>query len=102
MYYYLKDKTVHSTTDVKEWSKVYRKERIVKRQELGPWLISTVFLALDHSFGDGPPLLFETMVFPNGDWGDLECERYATYEEAEKGHDAMVAKWREKLAQISA
>lgn len=26
--------------------------------------VSTVFLGLDHSYGTGPPLLFETMVFP--------------------------------------
>ena len=25
--------------------------------------ISTVFLGLDHNFGEGPPLVFETMVF---------------------------------------
>lgn len=25
--------------------------------------VSTIFLGLDHSFGPGPPLLFETMVF---------------------------------------
>lgn len=50
--------------------------------------VSTVFLGLDHSFGDGPPLLFETMVCRNKvDWG--ECWRYTTWEEAEAGHRQM-------------
>ncbi len=46
--------------------------------------ISTIFLGLDHGFDDGPPLLFETMIF-GGD-GDQDQWRYATWEEAEKGH----------------
>jgi hypothetical protein len=50
--------------------------------------VSTVFLALDHDFfGEGPPLLFETMVF--GGAQDGACYRYSTWEEAEAGHRAM-------------
>jgi hypothetical protein len=50
--------------------------------------VSTVFLGLDHSFfGHGPPMLFETMVFVNG--SSVDCERYATWDEAEAGH----ARW---------
>ena len=52
--------------------------------------VSTVFLGLDHQHFDGPPLLFETMVFV-GEHGD-EMERYSTWDEAVAGHDAMVAK----------
>lgn len=52
--------------------------------------VSTIFLSIDHQFGGGPPLLFETLVFG----GPLhhEMERYSTWEEAEKGHAEMVAK----------
>jgi len=47
--------------------------------------VSTVFLGLDHRFfGDGPPLLFETMIF--GGEHDGYQRRYATWEEAEAGH----------------
>ncbi len=46
--------------------------------------VSTVFLGLDHSWGSGPPLVFETMIF--GGPNDQYQERYATYEEAEAGH----------------
>lgn len=57
--------------------------------------VSTVWLGLDHSFGeDGPPLIFETMVFPKkGIWVDVDMERYSTEEEAVQGHQRMVKKW---------
>lgn len=64
-------------------------------------LVSTVWLGLDHSFGDGPPLIFETMVFPRGSLSDLECVRYATEEEAIKGHQAVVDRWTGLKGEIS-
>ncbi len=51
--------------------------------------ILTIFLGLDHQFGDGPPLLFETRIF--GGERDQECFRYSTYEQAENGHKHIVA-----------
>ncbi|HVL13455.1 MAG TPA: hypothetical protein VM529_12890 [Gemmata sp.] len=50
--------------------------------------VSTVFLALNHSFGSGPPALFETMIF--GGSHDYYQERYATAEEAREGHRRAV------------
>lgn len=59
----------------------------------GTW-ISTVWMGLDHSFGNGPPLIFETMVFTNrGDMRDLDSDRYSTEADALAGHAAMVEKW---------
>jgi hypothetical protein len=52
-------------------------------------LISTVFLGLDHNWGDGPPLLFETMVFLGGN--ATACYRYATRPEALAHHARLVA-----------
>jgi hypothetical protein len=46
--------------------------------------VSTVFLGINHNFGDGPPILFETMIF-DGKSSDRQW-RYATWEEAERGH----------------
>lgn len=60
---------------------------------VGPYRISTVFLALDHQYGDGPPLLYETMVFEGDGSKDLDMERYTTLEQAQAGHAAMVKKW---------
>lgn len=53
--------------------------------------VSTVFLGVDHAFfGDGPPILFETMVFAEGSWVDLLMERYTTWDEAKAGHEEIV------------
>ena len=52
--------------------------------------VSTVFLGLDMSFGHGPALLFETMVFVNG--VSETCDRYSTWAEAEQSHANMLAK----------
>lgn len=56
--------------------------------------VSTVLLGLDHSFSPRPhkPVIFETMVFEDGDMGGFEgiCERYCTKEEAAAGHRRMV------------
>jgi len=55
--------------------------------------VSTVFLGLDHRFGgEGPPILFETMVF--GGPHDGEMQRYATWDDAETGHKVLVGKLR--------
>jgi hypothetical protein len=50
--------------------------------------VSTVFLGLDHQFGNGEPLLFETMVF--GGPLDGEQDRYSTREAALAGHESTV------------
>lgn len=56
--------------------------------------VSTIFLGLDHKhFLDGPPILFETMVF--GGLHDGYQKRYTSREEALRGHQvacALVAK----------
>lgn len=65
-------------------------DRRVAKDEFGDVMVSTVFLVLNHAFGDGPPLWFETMVFGGPD--DQYCDRYTTWDEAKAGHDAVVAK----------
>jgi len=50
--------------------------------------VSTVWLGLDHSDGEGPPLIFETMVF--GGEHDDYTERYSTETQAKKGHARIV------------
>lgn len=48
--------------------------------------VSTVFLGLDHNFGGGPPLIFETMIFPSNNSSETGCWRYSTEAEALEGH----------------
>ena len=57
--------------------------------------VSTIFMGLDHSWGRGKPLIFETMVF--GGVLDNEMDRYSTWEEAEAGHASMVKRVNETL-----
>lgn len=40
-----------------------RQYKIVKQEYVGNYWVSTVWLGLDHGFGRGAPLIFETMVF---------------------------------------
>lgn len=63
---------------------------VAKTRFEGDVEVSTIFLGLDHNFwGEGPPILFETMIF--GGEHDQYQERYATWEEAEAGHEIAVA-----------
>jgi hypothetical protein len=64
-------------------------DRHVRHTEQGDVRVSTVFLGLDYNFsGRGPPHLFETMAFVGHD--SVGCDRYATWAEAEAGHDRWV------------
>lgn len=50
--------------------------------------VSTVFLGLDHSYNSTIPILWETMVF--GGLLNQEQQRYASFQEALKGHNEVV------------
>lgn len=66
--------------------------------QVGPYMVSTVWLGLDHSFGAGDPLIFETMVFPAEGWADPTernpafefQDRYASEQRAREGHAETV------------
>ena len=48
-----------------EWAATFEDSaaRKVARETIGDSDVSTAFLGLHHSFGEGPPLNWETMVF---------------------------------------
>jgi len=64
------------------------------KTDVGDYVVSTVDLGLDHSFGDGPPLYYETMIFKKKDdeidWGGEYQERYSTEEQAIIGHQKAI------------
>ncbi len=70
-------------------------DRSVAQTQGWDYRVSTVFLGIDHRFGgEGPPLVFETMVF--GGVNDQDQRRYATWDEAVAGHEEIVEDCREK------
>lgn len=77
-----------------EWAALMEngEARTVARDEVGDLTVSTVLLGLDHRFGgaDGPPVIFETMVFGHAIEAEFQW-RYATKEQALAGHRQVVA-----------
>ena len=54
-------------------------------------LISTVFLALDHNYFGGKPILFESMIF-GGKHDGLQW-RYHSWDEAREGHEQILKRF---------
>ena len=51
--------------------------------------VFTSFMGIDYNWGEGSPLLFETMVRKaNEEWMDIQ-RRYGTWEDAVKGHQEI-------------
>ena len=98
-HYILDENHEIKVVDLETWAKWFENAHEARRVKRTVYngvndneiVISTVFLGLDHNFFDeGPPILFETMVF--GGLLDQETERYATWNQAVRGHDQMVRK----------
>jgi hypothetical protein len=63
----------------------HRDTQVEKTQINDDVFVSTIFLTINHRHaGDGPPIVFETMVF--GGKLDGVQKRYCTVEDARKGH----------------
>jgi hypothetical protein len=77
-----------------------REECIVARDELadGRVLVSTTWIGLDHQFGEGPPLIYETMIFYEGYDGGLWQTRHTYRADALAGHAEALAWARDKVA----
>ena len=89
MYYDLEGAPI----DFTRWAEIHsdRKQKILKQETLNGRLVSTVYLGINHNYGEGEPLIFETMIFPEGEWQEDYCERYATKAQALEGHERAVA-----------
>lgn len=77
------------------WEEARKEKRTIVAQDTLPdgTFISTVFLGIDHGFMEEVPILFETMAFnkrkKDSKWAlgeDIYQMRYATWDEAKKGH----------------
>lgn len=79
-----------------EWLET-SKDRQVKLDTFGEIKCSTVFLGIDHNWGEGPPVLWETMIFG----GPMNGEQHRCaggIEQAEAMHAEMVDRLRAVLA----
>lgn len=101
-FYILEGKKAVKVAGLEEWSRRMDLENkhVAVTEVADGVVVSTVFLGMDHRYsiyGEGEPLLFETMVF--NDYGDDGTqERYSTWEEAEAGHARIVAEQRQRLS----
>lgn len=77
-------------TDLMTWVEFFDdiNNRRVAKDIINGVKISTIFLGIDHNFGEGKPLLFETMIF--GGKHDQYQERYPNWNEALAGHKKAV------------
>jgi len=93
--------------DMDEWANFMQRDfeersRVGNTETATMW-VSTVFLGVDHNYrNDGPPILFETMVFSREKyprefrgkigWSreDFHTYRYATWDDALTGHNTTV------------
>lgn len=77
-----------------DWAQSFEdwRKRIVGLTHIGSIRVSTVWLGLDHSYGEGPPLIFETMPHDEvkDEWMDQHMRRYSTIEQARAGHLEVV------------
>lgn len=100
----------------KRWAELNRDEsykRVARTVLSDGTVISTVWLGLNHQFGFGLPVIFETMVFrrefkegekPNDEnASEMDMDRYSTEEEAIAGHKKIVHRWlmRHKLRVVN-
>lgn len=91
MMYILENKIpvpAQSNDDYGQWFNTPGNRRVAETT-VGDSVVSTVFLGIDHRFGEThQPQFFETMIF--GGVRHEEMYRYATWDEAEAGHWGVV------------
>jgi hypothetical protein len=80
------DHSIRPVGSMEEWCQWYEKAHCsIDWAGNAELYVSTIFLGLNRNwFGEGPPILFETMVF-GGEYNELTF-RYSTYDEAIAGH----------------
>ncbi len=83
--------------DLMTWARFFedKDNRRVALDVIGDSQISTVFLGCDHNWGEGEPLLFETMIFGGKRGG--EQWRWHTWQEAEEGHKKIVEELKQSI-----
>lgn len=78
---------IEPARDLLAWARWFETaDRHIGDEQIGACRVSTIFLGIDHSFGGGPPVLFETMVFTDDSGAESWSERCCTHAEALEMH----------------
>lgn len=94
-YRLLPDHSIEPVDDLTVWAQEFEQNRRVARDQVDDYVVSTVFLGIDHAW-DEEPLVFETMIFDaNGE--ELYQARYATWDRAVTGHEWVTRVVQEQL-----
>lgn len=105
----LNDDNSVSPCTMEEWLEKSFKQNHVAYSDLMGYSISTVFLGLNHQYENGPPILFETMIFfswekandiKEPDELDYYQERCSTFDEALVMHNKAVQMVRRKSIKL--
>lgn len=95
-YYYLLEGKEIKGVSFDEYLKYASDENIllnkkIKRDIINGYLVSTVFLFIDHGVFEEKPVLFETMIFNMSNYTIVNYqERYSTYDESLEGHERAI------------
>ena len=116
-HYILRDKLAIRCDDLLAWVLWFADaDRTVARTDIDGIVVSTVFLGLDHQFGDGEPRLFETMIFIDAELTEsipfqqaqandsiwLNARRDSFWGEAEQTHHQACDEVRRRIQQSKA
>jgi hypothetical protein len=83
------------------WIEQNPKARRVGDDTVGPYRVSTIFLGLDHGFGESDvSVLWETMIFAVGTNVDNFMWRYTSLDTAKAGHAKAVELLRERVRKL--
>jgi hypothetical protein len=88
LYYDRQSRPISHEQWMAEFSRSHGRRHVASTdlKELGR--VSTVWMGLNHAYDDGPPLIFETMIF--GGPMDQYMDRYTTEDQARTGHEFLV------------
>lgn len=82
-----------SEININEWWKLFwdHEYKVIKQTNINWYLVSTIWLWLNHWFDSDHPLYFETMIFKEWSGDDLYVKRYTTKSEAKEWHNDVIA-----------
>jgi sporulation protein YlmC with PRC-barrel domain len=105
MYFYIlePDRSITSTDDPLRWAIWFQASsldgsRIIERSELAGYEVLTAFLGVSLGVLGDIPLTFQSTVLRGS--RSLETHLYVTQDEAEAGHQRLVAKYRKFVSYV--